>query len=140
MTRFCVNCGSGADTIQHLLPKAITSPVDYVKIPLCRFCHNYGPTSGDAVAQRLVNNIDNIGKVQIVTVNGTNVTAVAGSIAPGQTVMLPSGTFQASFVNKNTGANNDFVLMKQSAGIAASGNSLEQEYVGFVFLVTHAQR
>lgn len=140
MTRVCVNCGGPADTMQHLLPKAITSPVDYIRLALCTHCHNYGKNSAESVAQRLINNLELISEVQITTVNGKQTLAIAGSAAPGQTIVVPSGAFQASFVNKNTGFNNDFSLIRTGTRIAASGNSLGEEYVGFVFLVTQTQR
>jgi len=133
MTRYCINCGNRANTTQHIMKKSTTDPVDYIRKPLCDYCHNRGPNSSNAISQRMINQISSIPSEQIVPVNGIDIKAMAGSISSQQQVVLPSGAISTDFVNLKTNKNNDFRTIRDGSAISVSGTQID--YVGYCFLV-----
>ncbi len=134
--RVCQLCGGKADTTQHLLPRAATEPEYYIRIPLCSGCHNLGKMSAKGVEDRLMNNINSIAPQQQVVVNNHLVMAVAGSVVPGFPVVIPSGAFSASFLNKQTLSNNDFTITREGSVVVGSGANFHDEYMAYIFLVS----
>ncbi len=134
--RVCQLCGGRADTIQHLLPRSVTEPEYYIRIPLCSACHNHGKMSAKGVEDRLMNNINLIAPQQQVIVNNYLVMAVAGSAVPGCPVVIPSSAISASFLNKQTSSNNDFTITREGSVVVGSGANFHDEYMAYVFLVS----
>lgn len=134
--RICQLCGGKADTTQHLLPKSVTEPEHYIRIPLCGACHNDGKMSAKGVEDRLMNNINSIALQQQVIVNNHPVLAVAGSVVSGSPVVIPPRAISASFLNKQTLSNNDFRVTREGTAIVGSGATFNNEYMTYIFLVS----
>ena len=130
----CKNCGGKADTTQHLFQKSATDPKYYVRLPLCKFCHNYGINCSNQVSQLILNNIDREPNQKIVCVNNTSVMATIGSLDPLQLLTFPNETFSLSIENKNTKQVNDFKILSSGANaFCVSGASLVSG-ANFVYL------
>ncbi len=131
----CRHCGWYADTTQHLLPKSCTEPQYYIRLPLCKLCHNFGQGASDSVGQRLLNSLENESIGSFTKVNGITASVIAGSALPGIFVPIPEGAFSAHFKNMATGNNNDFRLTSTGSSFFASGSAFGTVgYVGYIIL------
>jgi len=138
MARICIRCGSPAPTLQDMPPRSCSDPEHRILRPLCSLCHNYGPTCGNAVQQRLMNNIEQEQPRQTVTVNGTNATAQLGSVAFGTRVVEPSGIFSEHFVNLATRSESDFRILRSGSTLTPVWDGSGTAWCGYVFLTKRA--
>lgn len=134
MVRICVNCQQPADTIQHLLPKSSTQPEDYIRIPMCSKCHNYGPFSANAIGDGILANLDNEPSCQEVEVNGINIIAQAGSRISGDFETIPEECMWLRIKNLKTGLSRDIDLIKSGSQFTASGTAIVDDWYGYVLL------